>query len=371
MKRMLFKNSARLTEPSVIYYAADCAGTRPERLELTESGEVYFDFNDEKYRSFRIVDDGGIGTQKIFPGKLALELDYKRNDRLDRELTYLSPSNGRSGRVENFILKDNKYLSYRKDKSKKISVFLPESYDSSTPYDVLYFFDGQNLFCDAGEYTDKGDPYGSWQLDIAVNQLARQYGKNIIVVGIDNSDEYRSRELFMSPKSFGKPSDFAKMDSEDEFAEGYLDGLASFITDTLHPFVKDRYSVKDDCVGIGGASMGGIASLYCGLNNMDFYKYVISYSPAYALYNTDSYERYFIKSSFAENPDILPSIHIYCGGGDMLENILLPSAMAMKDLLCKYGYDGERIFETYDTEKPHNEESWRLILPESLSLLLI
>ena len=42
----------------------------------------------------------------------------------------------------------------------------------------------------------------------------------------------------------------------------------------------------------------------------------------------------------------------------------------MKNLLISHGYDGEKIFETYDEEKPHNEESWRLVLPESFSLLL-
>jgi hypothetical protein len=54
----------------------------------------------------------------------------------------------------------------------------------------------------------------------------------------------------------------------------------------------------------------------------------------------------------------------------MLERMLLPSAKKMKKLLTSHGYSDSAIFETYDNKKPHNEESWRLILPESLSLLL-
>jgi hypothetical protein len=42
----------------------------------------------------------------------------------------------------------------------------------------------------------------------------------------------------------------------------------------------------------------------------------------------------------------------------------------MKGTLIKYDYPESKIFETYDIEKPHNEESWRLILGESLTELL-
>ena len=116
--------------------------------------------------------------------------------------------------------------------------------------------------------------------------------------------------------------------------------------------------------------MGGIAAFYCGLRDLGFYKYLLSYSPAYGLYEMSAFDNYFKSKAFAVNTDVLPKIHIYCGEGDPLERLLIPSSKAMKDLLVSNGYDAEKIFETYDEEKPHNEESWRLILPESFSLLL-
>ena len=82
-----------------------------------------------------------------------------------------------------------------------------------------------------------------------------------------------------------------------------------------------------------------------------------------------AFENYFAKQDFSSASD-LPRIHIYCGGGDMLEEQLMPAAKEMKALLAKHGYSSEKIFETFDDEKPHNEESWRLILPESFSMLL-
>ena len=73
---------------------------------------------------------------------------------------------------------------------------------------------------------------------------------------------------------------------------------------------------------------------------------------------------------FKKHPDLLPKIHIYCGGGDELEKNLLYQAVKMKQTLVSYGYDEEKVFESYDLDKPHNEESWRLVLPESFTNLL-
>lgn len=302
----------------------------------------------------------------------SMRVECRHNDKMGRELRYLATDGiTKTGRVDNYVIKDENNLSHREDKCKKISVFIPDSYDGVTPHDILYFFDAQNLFSMAGDYTDCGDPYGSWQLDLVISELHRQYGKNIIVVGIDNADIYRSNELFMNPDQFGKLSPLATAIPEDDFSTGYLEGLSSFMVTTLHSFIKEKYCVKEDNIGIGGSSMGGIASFFCGLYEMGFYSYVLSYSPAFGLYEMDAFDNWFSKIDFAKHSEHLPKIHIYCGGGDMLEEQLLPASKAMKRLLTDHEYDGKRIFETYDMEKPHNEESWRLILPESFGYLVI
>ena len=303
--------------------------------------------------------------------KLCLGVERRFNEGMGRELSYLSSGDiTKTGRVENHDVKDEKNLWYREDRSKRISVFLPESYDGVTPHDILYFFDAQNLFCMAGDYTENGDPYGSWQLDMVITELHRQFGKNIIVVGIDNADMYRSHELFMNPERFGALTPLATDIPDDNFSKGYLESLSSFMVTTLHSFIKEKYCVSDKNIGIGGSSMGGIASFFCGLYEMGFYKYVLSYSPAFGLYEMGAFDNWFRKIDLKKYTDRLPKIHIYCGGGDPLEQMLLPSAKAMKPLLLSHGYDKDRILETYDMEKPHNEESWRLILPESFSFLL-
>lgn len=371
MKTLYFKNTAKSNDIKANLYASDNTITQKILSNVDVSGNYTLEFDNEKYDHIEFIDEKNKMTCSAYTGALSIGIEYKKNEQMGRELTYLfSKDVESSGRVDNYEIRDEINLAYRKDKSKKISVFVPSSYDGNTPHDILYFFDAQNLFCKAGEYTQNGDPYGSWQLDLVISELHRQYGKNIIVVGIDNADEYRSHELFMSPDKFGKLSPLATNIPDDNFSKGYLDNLSEFMVNTLHPFIKDKYCVREDNIGIGGSSMGGIASFYCGLREEGFYKYVLSYSPAFGLYEMSAFENYFLGADFDSKAEILPSVHIYCGGGDQLEQMLLPSSKAMKSTLAAYGYPSERIFETYDDEKPHNEESWRLILCDSFTKLL-
>lgn len=370
MKKIIFKNSKKWKLVNVDLFTINEDACETIRLGEGGLSNEYILEPRVGYNHIRFL-GGEEKTSKVYPGALSIGVEYKHNEVMGRDLTYLnSLASAKSGRVDNYIIVDEKNLAYREDKAKKISVFVPESYDGKTPHDILYFFDAQNLFCNAGEYTENGDPYGSWQLDIVINELYRQYGKNIIVVGIDNADMHRSNELFMDPKWFGQLSPLATAIPEDNFSFGYLQELSSFMVTTLHSFIKERYCIKEENIGIGGSSMGGIASFFCSLYELGFYKYVLSYSPAYGLYEMKAFDDWFKKIDFKNHIDVLPKIHIYCGGGDMLEEQLLPSSKEMKSLLIKHGYDGERIFETYDMEKPHNEESWRLVLPESFSYLL-
>ena len=371
MKTIYFKHQSNPGKATAII-KNEATKHKNSLLLENNSGNGVFSlcFDNDVFDSISFSLDRKKETSKLFPGNLSIGVEYKYNDKKESNLTYLFSGITETGKVENHVLKDEANLAYRADKSKKISIFLPSTYDGNIPHDVLYFFDAQNLFCNAGNYTENGDPYGSWQLDVVLSEIYRQYGKRIIVVGIDNADEYRSRELFMSPESFGKLSIIAKAIPDDNFSKGYLDNLSAFIVGTLHDFIKEHYCIYERNIGIGGSSMGGIAAFYCGLRELGFFKYVLSYSPAYGLYQMNAFSKYFEKLAFSTKQEKLPKIHIYCGGGDALERMLLPSAERMKSILVKHGYNPELVFETYDKKKPHNEESWRLILPESFSLLL-
>lgn len=366
MSKIYFKNSCNWTN---VY--ANVNGEKFTLVPNEPNGDFVVNFDNLKSSSIYFENGFEEKTGMIYPGDLSLGIDYKKNEGMDKNLTYLYASNiKKTGRVDNYILHDEINLAHREDLSKKISVFVPATYDGVIPHDILYFFDAQNLFCSAGKYTENGDPYGSWQLDVVLTEVNRRFGKNIIVVAIDNADKYRDQELFMNPAEFGELAPLATALPDEDYSHGQLENLDDFMKQTLHPFIKEKYCVSEGNIGIGGASMGGIASFYCGLREFGFYKYILSYSPAYGLYEMSAFENWFSNKSFAANSNKLPKIHIYCGEGDPLERLLIGSTKAMKETLIKYGYPENKVFETYDAEKPHNEESWRLILGESFTKLL-
>lgn len=378
MANIFFRNSANWTQVYAVFFAPD--GTKSElvRLENLDADEDYcVEFDPEKYESLMFAGtcekepDKEKETSKIFPGKLSLGVEYKWNESQNKYLTYLfKKEETEKGRVDTFVLADEQNLSYRQDKSKKIHVFVPSYYKEEEPSEILYFFDAQNLFAKALQYTDKNDPYGGWQLDVILDAIYRQYGRNILVVGMENADAYRELELFMNPKEFGQLAPLATDIPDEVFVEGHLDELSAFMMQTVHPFIKKKYNVDETHMGIGGSSMGGIAAFYCAMKDLGFFDYVLSYSPAYALYEMSAFENFFGKLFFENRADRLPKLHIYCGEGDELEKQLILSARKMKDTLTKHGYKKDLVCETYDLQKVHNEEAWRLVLGESFTKLL-
>ena len=376
MNNIYFKNSKRWLKVYATLLSKDelvKETIKLDRKKKNEKKEYVLEFDNSKYDHLYFHNSlkEKKKTSKIFVGNSTIGIEYKYNKKTKNNLTFLYPTiDITTGRVDTYILEDNVNLKYR-DGKKKVNVFIPSSYNENIKHDILYFFDAQNLFSRAGEYTNNADPYGGWQLDIALNSIYHQYGKNIIVVAIDNADKYRSEELFMDHTVFGKLSSLATGDIPEEiFRKGHLDELSTFMINTVHPLIKEKYSIKEDNIGIGGSSMGGIAAFYCSLKELGFYKYCLSYSPAYGLFELNAYEDYFKKLNFKKNIKKLPKIHIYCGSNDPLEKQLEVASRKMKEILVEYGYDDKLIYETYDIDKVHNEEAWRLILLDSFTFLL-
>lgn len=251
------------------------------------------------------------------------------------------------GKVFNYSLKDEKNLFYRQDKSKNINIYVPNSYDGSKPYNVLVMFDSQNIFHKekVGNYTDKNDPYGSWQVETS---LKYKYD-NYIVVGIENADEYRESELSFDDEELKAPLGIKN--------GLHLDNLDDFINETLLPFVKSKFNVLTANMGICGASCGGLASLYVGLKNYNKYDFVFSFTAALGILGREGIEKLFRKYDF--NNKKLPYVFLFQGLADDLEKLLHSGNQYIKTNMIKMGYLEELIDEYIEKDAKHNEDAWR------------
>ena len=151
---------------------------------------------------------------------------------------------------------------------RNISVWLPENYYPKKKYAVLYMHDGQMLF-DANTTWNKQE----WGVDECLTKLGRTGKiKNVIVVGIWNSESNRHSEYFPQ-KPFDsltveqKEKISASLQEEKKTYEEFKpnsDAYLKFIVEELKPFVDNTYSTRKESQNtfIAGSSMGGLISMY-------------------------------------------------------------------------------------------------------------
>lgn len=150
------------------------------------------------------------------------------------------------------------------NKNRKIWIYLPSDYDTSTKsYPVLYMHDGQNLFDVQTSFS------GEWQVDETLRQLEQAGNYGVIVVGIENGGGSRLDEY--SP--WVHPT----------YGGGDGDKYVRFLTETLKPHIDSIYRTMPgrETTGIAGSSMGGLISYYAGMAYQDKFGKVGVFSPSF------------------------------------------------------------------------------------------
>ncbi|MCQ2914467.1 MAG: alpha/beta hydrolase [Alphaproteobacteria bacterium] len=129
-----------------------------------------------------------------------------------------------------------------------LHIWLPNNYyETDEKYPVLYMFDGHNLFFDSDA------TYGKcWGL----KEYLENWGKQIIVVGLECSHEGNNRLREFSPYFWG--SDFFG----DIYGTG--DKTMEWMVNELKPWTDTHFRTWShrEATGIAGSSMGGLMSLY-------------------------------------------------------------------------------------------------------------
>lgn len=325
-------------------------------LEFTDNiVEIKFDYNDKFYY---LENKDGYKTEIVIISANIDEVYLKYNKHTEKYYIGLVDTYDLYSEAFSIVMRDEKNLFFREDKSKKIDIIVPKDYNKNKKYGLLVMFDGQNLFDkeNSGDYTDKNDPYGGWQVDVSMSMLAKTIGKEFIVVGIEHTDHLRTNEL-ITPSSFGPLKDEGLIEDREKI--GYIDNLDDFINETLLPYVYSNYNIDKDNIGISGSSMGGLGCHYIGLKNLGKYHFILSFTPASALIADCAWSNFYNKLNFKENQNELPIFYFFQGRNDDLEKLLYQGNENLTNLLVEYGYN-KNLIKTYIEESAmHNEVAWR------------
>lgn len=167
------------------------------------------------------------------------------------------------GKIIRYLNFSSQYVNAR-----NVDVWLPENYNNKKTYTVIYMHDGQMLFDSTNSWNKH-----EWGIDEVVSDLLNQKKiKDCIVVGIWNDSKNRHIDYFPQ-KPF---EDLTKAEQDTLYQANRTNGNSvfsgkiqsdkylKFLVNELKPFIDANYSTKKDFRNtfIGGASMGGLISIY-------------------------------------------------------------------------------------------------------------
>lgn len=152
-------------------------------------------------------------------------------------------------------------------RDRDVVVYLPPGYSATVAhrYPVLYMHDGQNLF----------DPQTSfvrgqhWRLgEMADLLIAEGRVEPLIIVGVYHTGAGRVHEY--------TPTKDARLGG------GLVKAYGRLLVDELKPFIDARYRTDParERTGLGGSSLGGLATMYLGLEHGDVFGRLAVMSPS-------------------------------------------------------------------------------------------
>lgn len=229
------------------------------------------------------------------------------------------------------------------NKTRKIWALLPHDYDSTNErYPVMYLQDAQNLF-------NENAKFGNWEIDKKLAVMAEYKIGKIIIIAIEHAEEDRIKEYNVGKTVLGK---------------GQGKKYIRFVTETLKPFVDQNFRTKKERehTGIGGSSMGGLISVFCGLMYPEVYGKLMIFSPSLwvvpkLVIDTDEQETYDSK------------IYLYAGGDESETMIEHVRSFKKNMIASEFVKDKMKINLSINMEGKHNETYWSDEFPKAIEWL--
>jgi len=130
-------------------------------------------------------------------------------------------------------------------------------------------------------------------------------------------------------------------------------------------YINKNYNTYTDKehTAVCGSSSGGLEAFYIGMEHSDKFSSIGALSPAFLLFNENTWNKYLKNLDFKGN---YPLLYMYNGDGDELESMLLTDTKNMIKYLENINYPKDKIIFKKYKKACHNEHFWRSIFPEFL-----
>ena len=180
------------------------------------------------------------------------------------------PKHTLTGNIKRHRAFPSKVLGNRRD----VLVYLPPGYRrfSTKDYPVLYLHDGQNVFDAATAFAGV-----EWGVDETAERLIqKKLIEPLIIVAVANTGEERIHEY---APTRGVIDARAKRKKR---SRGLARLYGHFLMNELKPFIDRKYRTKREAAftGLGGSSLGGLATLAIGILYPQAFSRLIVMSPS-------------------------------------------------------------------------------------------
>lgn len=237
------------------------------------------------------------------------------------------------------LVKHEQFASRFLRNKRDLIVYLPPGYDAhlARSFPILYLHDGQNLFDGATSFI----PGMDWH----VGQTADAYIQDgrvepLIIVGIYNAGKQRLGEY--------TPTRMPRLGG------GRANRYAKFLLEEVRPFVNRLYRAQQatENTGIGGSSLGGLVSLYLGLQRPQTFGKIAALSPS-VWWN----ERVLLR--FAVSSPVQPLPRIWLDIGTREGPRIVDDVERFRDILIHKGWQvGKDLHYQRVDGAEHNEAAW-------------
>ena len=237
------------------------------------------------------------------------------------------------------LYKHDQFLSRLLEPRHDLLVYVPPGYEGSQQhrYPVLYMQDGQNLFDPETSFI----PGNYWRLGETADALiATGDIEPLLIVGIYNTGVRRIDEY--TPVA------------DQRLGGGHADAYGRMMVEELKPFVDARYRTlpgAENC-GIGGSSLGGLVSLYLGLQYPSEFSRLAVLSPSIWWRN-----RAILKTVALLTEK--PALHIWLDMGTKESARAIAEARMLRDALISKGWQQDADLAYNEVEGgEHTESAW-------------